>query len=1397
MDSLTSVVFVHGFISGARTWEAFDEVIAGDEEFAGSVEVDKFAYDTRPFQLHPLRRIPALSEVAESLRVKLVDEIPAGRAVVLVTHSMGGLVVQQYLADRVRGGTTEELASIAGVVMFSCPNEGSLLLYSARKWVSIVPMLRNRQERALRPINRQITANRKEVLNRIVHAEDPAMRIPMWLFAAESDGVVSPQSARSVFPDRFVGALPGDHFSIIRPDSVRHRSYLTLKNRVAYAITDHQRRRTPDGDQQQRPPPRAGVIDTLRPDLDTFVGRDNEVQQILAAADSARVVAVDGMAGAGKTALVTRVAHLLADRFPDGRYFLDLNGHTPEQTPAVPTDLLARLLTNLGVEPGAIPESVGARQDLWVDRVRDRRVLLVLDDALDPVQVEPLLPSGTGCLTVITSRRRLSTLDAAVTVSVDTLDPDAAAGLFSTVGGRAPADADQPAVADIVRLCGYLPLAITLLARRLASHPTWTVPALAAEFAATNDRLPHIDLDARHRAVKASFTLSYEDLPAGRQRLFRRLGLHPGPDLEAHAVAALAEIPAEIARNELDALYTDHLLDEIGPGRYRLHDLVREYAHAVAEDDPIQDRADAVDRLLAHYQTTGTKPDQPMLDWMRIERENLLACIDYTAVHSRPTQLIALTSMLTDLLVEDGPWPLAIELHQRAAETARRIASLPEAAGFLFYLGWTNYAVGEYSVSVEWYQQALDIYRQLGKRLDEADTLFGLGWTQSTAGEYSAAAEWYQLALDIYRKLGHPAGEATTLVGLGTVRSATSEYSAAAELYQRALDIYRELGDRHHEAVALYELGRTWYTIGEYSGAAQWLEQALGIYRELGDRPGEADSLYELGRTRYTIGEYSGAAQWLEQALSIYRELGDRPGEANSLYELGRACYIISEYSGAAQWFQQALDVYHELGNRYKEADSLYQLGLARNATDAYKAAAEWFQRALDIYRELGIRPGEPDSLYQLGRACYILREYSVAAEWFQQALDIYRELGNRQAEADTLVQLNLVHQTRGHLAISAELCRQAQSIYRELGDRLGEADTLCELGRVRLAVSEYSAAGELFQQVQVIYRELGDRRGEANTLHELGRVRFGGGEYLVSAELFQQARVIYREIGARLGEANTHYELGRIHSTIGEHSAAAELFQQAQAIYRELGDWHGEADIHYELGRIHSTIGEHSAAAELFQQTLAIYRELGVRPGEADTLYDLGRMHHASAEYPVSAELFQQALVIYREIGSRHGEANTLCGLGFGRYVTGNYTSAIELYQQAQAIYRAIGARLGEANALYDLGRVRFAVGEYPVSAELFQQALVIYRELGDRRGEADALYELGQACRAGSDHAGAVELYQQALNLYRELGDRQGEAKALGKLVDTPNALEKLIESRELLDSQLDSWLTQFRRE
>ncbi|MEO6086890.1 MAG: BTAD domain-containing putative transcriptional regulator [Umezawaea sp.] len=356
----------------------------------------------------------------------------------------------------------------------------------------------------------------------------------------------------------------------------------------------------------ERPRP---VRNDLPGDIADFAGRRGELARLLDSANgttpTAMVIeALDGMAGIGKTTLAVHAAHRLAEQYPDGRLFLDLHGHTPNQVPVTPMAALDVLLRALGVPGERIPADQDARAALWRAELAVRSVLVLLDNAADAAQVRPLLPGTARSLTLITSRRRLVDLETARVLSLDVLPEADAAALFSGVVGDERAAAEPDAVREVVERCGHLPLAIRIAAARLRSRQAWTVRYLADRLLEAGS--PLTELSAGDRSVAAAFTLSYQRLAAPQRRVFRLLGVHPGPDVDVPAAAALAAVDRAEAGRLLESLVDDHLVQEPVPGRYRLHDLVRRHAHTVAlAEEPSADRDQALHRVVDFYLHTA------------------------------------------------------------------------------------------------------------------------------------------------------------------------------------------------------------------------------------------------------------------------------------------------------------------------------------------------------------------------------------------------------------------------------------------------------------------------------------------------------------------------------------------------------------------------------------------------------------------------------------------------------------------------------------------------------------------------------------------------------------------------------------------------------------------------
>jgi DNA-binding SARP family transcriptional activator/tetratricopeptide (TPR) repeat protein len=754
-----------------------------------------------------------------------------------------------------------------------------------------------------------------------------------------------------------------------------------------------------------------------RPELDLITGLISPSRQADSPGGTVVISAIDGMAGIGKTALAIHAAHQLAEMFPDGQLFIDLHGYTQGQRPRTAGEALAWLLRALGVPPGQIPKEREQAAALYRHRLSGTRTLIVLDNAATEAQVRPLLPGTGSCLVLVTSRRRLKALDDARTLSLDVLPAPDAVALLRVVAGIGHDAADDRVLGEVAELCGYLPLALRIAASLRRHRPSWPLEHLAGLL-----REQHLRVQALsdgERDLSAAFDLSYASLDEQHRLLWRRLGVIPGPDLDAYAAAALSGLDPVTAARRLQDLVDHNLLTEHAPGRYRLHDLLRAHARTLAATEPAPEREAAVERLLHYYAHTAQRasvpiaryprpqPDGPgpahtpaLADseaartWLRTEHPNLEGAFTHAHRHGPGRHAIALAAGLAEILQTDGPFSRALEIHQTAAEIADSLDDRAAHANALTDLGRVQQVTGNDAGASNALTAALEIYRALGHRHGEGAALTALGRVRCLTGDYPGAVDALIRALEIYRALGNRHGEAGALNDLGRVRCQTGDYPGAVDALTQALEIYRALGHRHGEASPLTHLGHVRCLTGDYPGALDALTQALEIYRALGNRLGGAGALNDLGNARCLTGDFSGALDALTRALEIYRGLGHRHGEGVALTDLGRVRYLTADFSGALGALTRALEIFRALGNHSNEAWSLNYYAAALAATGQRPRALALYQQALAMNRELNKPDDEAISLEGIAEHHLATGDPAQGTAHLQQALEIYRRLG-------------------------------------------------------------------------------------------------------------------------------------------------------------------------------------------------------------------------------------------------------------------------------------------------------------------------------------------------------------------------------------------------------------------
>jgi DNA-binding SARP family transcriptional activator/tetratricopeptide (TPR) repeat protein len=643
-----------------------------------------------------------------------------------------------------------------------------------------------------------------------------------------------------------------------------------------------------------------------------FSGRQYELGELYAMLpattsdedESVPVVVVSGTAGIGKTALAVRFGHQVAKHFPGGQLYVNLHGVDPG-APMEPAVALRFFLDALGASPHRIPSGTEGRAALYRSLLDGKRVLIVLDNARNAAQVRPLLPGSPGCLVVVTSRNQMGGLvaaEGAVPLTLDVLSHAEAHEMLARRLGRDRVAAETEAADEIISSCARLPLALAIAVGRAAGRRSRPLAELAAELRDARGRLDALEADDAATDVRAVLSWSYDQLSPTAARMFRLLGLHPGPDISLSAAASLAGIPRAEAGSVLRELTRTHMVAEHTPARFTFHDLLRAYAVDQAErHDTSYERRAAVHRVLDHYLHTA------MAVSMRF------------SPHRAPLRLAA-----------PQPGVLPADVAGKDQATAWFDAEVPvlsaligfaEASGFdshVWQLAWTlgpffnrrgrwkDYAAAQ--------EKALAAARNLDDPVALGHAHYLLGHAQAQMGEYAAADPNVRAALEMFRKTGDLANEAVVLNGLAGMLEKQERYPEALAVALDALRMLKAAGHWWTQATLENGVGWLYAHMGQYDQALAHCQRALALHRDSGHRGGAADTLDSLGYVYLRLGDAGQARAHYTLAVEAYREIGGSPfGEGNSLAGLGDALLAEGSLPGAEAAWREAVAILDRL----------------------------------------------------------------------------------------------------------------------------------------------------------------------------------------------------------------------------------------------------------------------------------------------------------------------------------------------------------------------------------------------------------------------------------------------------------------------------------------------------
>ncbi|MBP2330324.1 DNA-binding SARP family transcriptional activator/tetratricopeptide (TPR) repeat protein [Kibdelosporangium banguiense] len=792
---------------------------------------------------------------------------------------------------------------------------------------------------------------------------------------------------------------------------------------AAHAALLHDGETTGTATTKSRPAPR--VPKQLPAVPHGFTGRTSQLSMLddlLPEREKAMTIAaISGTAGVGKTALAVRWAHRVRDRFPDGQLYANLRGHA-HGPPATPIEILAQFLSALDIPAERVPLDLETASALYRTLTTDQKTLVLLDNAASPDQIRPLLPSGPGCLVLVTGRDRMAGLVAmhgARQLTLDVLSPDDALDLLARILGAERVNAEHEAAVEFAKLCAYLPLALRIAAANLADRPGCGIQDYVAELREGNLLAALAVQGDEQTAVRTAFDLSYAALPSEAQRLFGLLSLLPGTEFSVETVAALIGADLGETGRLLDRLAGAHLVEHQAPSHYHFHDLLRRYAaEQVQQQEPQQDRDSALKRLYDWYlhavdgaarllyphmlrlpvpeidarMPSGVTEFGGAAAWLDAELGNLV-----TAIRAGPP---AMTWPLADALrgyfwmcMRRVEWQAAAAAGLTAAEQTGD--SRARAAARLS-LADLHFRQGRYRQAVRHYTSALLLARQAEWVEAQAAVLGNLGCAYWQAGRLTAAAVRFDRGRVLSRSIGQPIGEAVALGNLGNVHWELGRLSQAAEHYAQALSRYRQIGSRYGEAINLGNLGQVQRVRGLPAEAAVLLTRAISLHREAGNRACEAETHSRLAATYCDLGRMTEAADYARTGLTLAEQSGEPRTEAEALATLAAVHHRLGHRQDAIRRYRQALELIRETGDRYPEIDIL--IGLTTATAEISHA-----RHALALAEQAGYRALQGQAMTALAGVLLAQGRAADAAEHARRALAIHHETGHRLGATHSL----------------------------------------------------------------------------------------------------------------------------------------------------------------------------------------------------------------------------------------------------------------------------------------------------------------------------------------------------------------------------------------------------------
>jgi len=922
-----------------------------------------------------------------------------------------------------------------------------------------------------------------------------------------------------------------------------------------------------------RPP---GPLHETLPRPGPLTGRHAETDRLRTALDPAAnrrqppVVAVTGLPGVGKTALAVEVAQQAQDRglFPGGVVFAHLNGDTSGEARTDVDAALNLLLRTLGVPAGDIPAHEAGQTAMYRRRLaglarESAPLLLVLDNVESWTRLQLLLPRIPGIATLVTARSRSSAAGATYHVELGVLRPDDAVAMLEAVAQRDGAPPPERAEAlRLAQLCGFLPLALSVVAARLARNPTTDLAGLVAELTSARLRLGR---DEEEVSVRAALDSSYRLLTEPEARALRYLAIAPGTEISAEAAVLLLGVPEDETHRLLAALTDAHLLTSVASQRWSMHDLVALYATERASHGEQDEQAEAIVRLAVGYlqgtrrataalgeETVDLAERRRALRWLTEERLNLLAMVD-----KGPEGIaVELALQLVEFLTEERFFADLLRINDRVYEVASSRSDEALLATALNNRGAALAHVRRFDEAVVCFEQAQSAYRELGDAPAEARALNNLGAALLGSGRTEDATTVLESAVEAYAALGFGPEHADVLDNLGTALLRSDRTIEALDAFESALALFSAADQPRRTARQLGNLAAALRSAGRTDDAIGALEHAVDLYGSAGARHGQAQARNNLGNALRQAHRTAEAVDCLTEAVAVFGELADRHGQAQALNNLGAALLEAGRVQEAIEALRRSGELHGELGDRRGEAQALNNLGLGLFEAARFEDALPSLLAARDMYALVGDRFSEAQALNNAGNALRRLGRHDEAAEQLSLAIELSQQAGDAGGVLRARDNLGLARLEGGQAtAATAAFLFNARQ-YQAAGDDRGHAQALNNLGSALMAEGDYGKAADVLRAAEGLLARTGDRGAWAQTVGNLGLALESMGSRADAILLLRRSAEAFAALGDSDGRFHALYNLGSALRRAGRRRESREVLREAARLTPRTGTY-------------------------------------------------------------------------------------------------------------------------------------------------------------------------------------------------------------------------------------------------